>query len=660
MKAERTSSSTLEFDPLSSRCRRARDAAAARLMDRVASNGGWFTTIDLGGLVNASYIIMLRTSGLFCRDDLARVERSVLQLLKQQVNRDGGFFKFVNSPSSSSVTRLGLVAIRLALGDVDPGARPAKWFARNPYIDPSLETDLRSLLDRAEDFLRQQGTDQHHRKWEADVALLADLLVAQADATRKVTKAAWLQPWLVERFARSGLTSQGACRRLDVLSLRQFNYLLRKSLPAFSILRERSRHRCVAKRNSRLPKWSIRSYRNQIIAELADRIRADQNPDGSWLFNSLNTMLNVMALCAAGCPMNDDTIQRAHACLLKNVVPDERGGSFVNALYPDVWNTSHAVRSYLLIDRNCATDNEIRRSVAFLLKCQGPHGGFGWSGDSVKDAESDSTAFVLRTLALAAKTADAELATSLQRAMRAATHFLFEHQCADGGFGIWDGSRVRGRPGSPSLFEQLLFDIPAVDTTARITEGLAEAGLTPTHPAIKRALRFLLKTQCGSGAWWSRWWAGYLVGTAQVLRAFGRCGVSYGRSVNRADKLLVRSTQALHRGVRFVLWHQNDDGGWGETIRADTDTRYAGVGASTPLHTAFMLSALIACGYPATTLAVRRGMECLLDMMRTEGDWQYHDATFTLHAGSLYFAYGFLNLILPLDALTDYLSAREG
>ena len=101
---------------------------------------------------------------------------------------------------------------------------------------------------------------------------------------------------------------------------------------------------------------------------------------------------------------------------------------------------------------------------------------------------------------------------------------------------------------------------------------------------------------------------------------------------------------------------QNPDGGWGETIRADEDWRYAGVGPSTPLHTAYVLSALLRCGCPCEGI-VRRGIEYLLGEMTADGRWNYQQATFTIYAPTFYYSYQFLNYVLPLDALTDFLDA---
>ena len=78
-----------------------------------------------------------------------------------------------------------------------------------------------------------------------------------------------------------------------------------------------------------------------------------------------------------------------------------------------------------------------------------------------------------------------------------------------------------------SLFYNLHITIP--DVTARILHGLVEAGMGPEDKTVQKCLSFLLRTQCRNGAWWSRWWAGYISGTDFVLDVFSRMGGDYPR-----------------------------------------------------------------------------------------------------------------------------------
>jgi squalene-hopene/tetraprenyl-beta-curcumene cyclase len=188
---------------------------------------------------------------------------------------------------------------------------------------------------------------------------------------------------------------------------------------------------------------------------------------------------------------------------------------------------------------------------------------------------------------------------------------------------------------------------------------LTRCGRRLREPAVRKARAFLLKTQCRNGAWWSRWWAGYLAGAGYVLRACGPLGLRLDRDAAPGDRLVQRWQRAMTLAVHFIVERQNPDGGWGETVRADSDARCAGRGKSTPLHTAHVTSALLRAGYPADSSVISNAMEYLLQTMSPDGTWNDGQWTFTAVARSHYLPFEFLNYVLPLDALTDYLQAHR-
>ena len=115
----------------------------------------------------------------------------------------------------------------------------------------------------------------------------------------------------------------------------------------------------------------------------------------------------------------------------------------------------------------------------------------------------------------------------------------------------------------------------------------------------------------------------------------------------------------MTRGIRFLLDHQNSDGGWGETIRADVDVAWAGRVRSRPVQTAAALYALLSCSYPVTSREVRRGFEWLLAAATRYGEWHDHQATFTILPGSLYYAHHMYSLTMLPAALSAFLRATD-
>ncbi|MCE2728041.1 MAG: hypothetical protein LW698_14905 [Planctomycetaceae bacterium] len=351
--------------------------------------------------------------------------------------------------------------------------------------------------------------------------------------------------------------------------------------------------------------------------EYAAQIRQTQDPSGGWAIGSYVTMFNVMALVKAGATTDDPAVTKAHESLLRDFI-NERG---VAAWRGHVVNTGYGLDSCL----RAQTARMRQEALAFLLGVQTSDGGFAW-GTSLYDTDADATAHVLRGFPGIAESA-----------LRRGVEFMLARQNRDGGFGAWTQSPVAGRRGSFGVLLQFLFDMPTADVTGRVVEVLASA----EHPDVQKALAFFRRTQCRNGGWWSRWWAGYLAGTSFVLRAYAALGL--------CDE----------RAVAFLLHHQNADGGWGETIRSDEDIRYAGQGDSTPLHTAHITSTLLRLGHPPDSPVIGRAIEYLLATMSPDGRWHDDQCTFSIVARCLYYRYEFLNYVLPLDALTDYLRAND-
>jgi len=76
----------------------------------------------------------------------------------------------------------------------------------------------------------------------------------------------------------------------------------------------------------------------------------------------------------------------------------------------------------------------------------------------------------------------------------------------------------------------------------------------------------------------------------------------------------------VQRSARWLILHQNEDGGWGETCASYADPGLAGQGPSTASQTAWALLSLLAVGQ-GTSKAVRRGVVYLAETQRQDGSW---------------------------------------
>jgi squalene-hopene/tetraprenyl-beta-curcumene cyclase len=144
-----------------------------------------------------------------------------------------------------------------------------------------------------------------------------------------------------------------------------------------------------------------------------------------------------------------------------------------------------------------------------------------------------------------------------------------------------------------------------------------------------------------------------------VLPGIGSLGICNGHPGAPGDALTAKVRRAVAAAVRFLAAHQHPDGGWGETPDADRDCSQAGVGGSTPLHTATALSALLSVGCRPDTDTVQKGVNHLLATMTPDGRWEDEQAAFTFIAGRFYYRYELLNYFLPLEALTRFGQSAE-
>src|SRR4051794_19322678 len=80
----------------------------------------------------------------------------------------------------------------------------------------------------------------------------------------------------------------------------------------------------------------------------------------------------------------------------------------------------------------------------------------------------------------------------------------------------------------------------------------------------------------------------------------------------------------VRRGVRFLVAHQNTDGGWGEDTASYADPSKAGIGPSNPPLTGLVVNALVSVGEGGSD-AVERGVAYLVGAQRSDGTWSNGD-----------------------------------
>ena len=214
-------------------------------------------------------------------------------------------------------------------------------------------------------------------------------------------------------------------------------------------------------------------------------------------------------------------------------------------------------------------------------------------------------------------------------------------QNRDGGWGAFDRDNDRQfLCHVPFADHNAMIDPSTPDLTGRVLEALAGWGATGDDPAVRRAVRYLRTTQEPDGSWIGRWGVNYIYGTWQCLVGLTQVGTAL------ADPCVLR-------GAQWLLDHQQQCGGWGESPESYVDPRLRGQGRATASQTAWAVLGLIASGWHDHP-AVRRGIEFLVRQQRPDGSWHEPEFTGTGFPRVFYLRYHMYPLYFPLLALGRY------
>src|SRR6266403_1952199 len=181
-----------------------------------------------------------------------------------------------------------------------------------------------------------------------------------------------------------------------------------------------------------------------------------------------------------------------------------------------------------------------------------------------------------------------------------------------------------------------MIDPSTADVTARVLECLGRFGWPAEHPAVHRAVEFLLKDQCKDGSWFGRWGVNYGYGTSGVLRSL--------------EIISLTAQDYCKQAVSWLKAVQKPDGSFGESLRSYHVESSKGQGDSTPSQTAWGLIGLLAAadlGDPS----ISKAAEYLVQQQNEDGSWDENDFTGTGFPCVFYLKYHLYRNSFPVYAL---------
>ncbi len=357
-------------------------------------------------------------------------------------------------------------------------------------------------------------------------------------------------------------------------------------------------------------------------------------------------MYAIMALDVLGYPEDHPARREAVRQFENLMVDDGRRPLFFQPCFSPIWDTAIAMftlgesgvpRAALSRAADWVLEKEIRRTGDWSLKSLNTEPS-GWAFEFNNEfyPDIDDTAMVLLGLRRShASDAAAQRATE-QRAL----HWILEMQSSDGGWAAFDkDNNWEFLSNVPFADHNAMLDPTCADITGRVMESLCAYGYERGHPAIRRGIDYLVRTQQPDGSWYGRWGVAYIYGTCFALRGL--------RAAGEDD----REAHVLRAG-EWLRAIQNADGGWGESCASyDNDTFTSA--QSTPSQTAWAISGLLAGG-DTTSRSLHHGIEYLLETQRPDGSWNEELSTGTGFPKVFYLTYHLYRLYFPLLALSEF------
>jgi squalene-hopene/tetraprenyl-beta-curcumene cyclase len=359
----------------------------------------------------------------------------------------------------------------------------------------------------------------------------------------------------------------------------------------------------------------------------------------------------VMMYDVLGIPAEDPRPAIARASLRKLIVdgPDE---AYVQPCLSPVWDTALAAHALLETGAPRAVraakdglDWLVERQVKDIVgdyaarRPDAPAGGWAFQYANPHYPDLDDTAVVVMAL----DRADSDrFADSISRA----TPWVQALQSKGGGWAAFDADNTHFHLNHiPFADHGALLDPPTADVTARCLGMICQLGHAPAHPAVKRAVDWLLAEQEEDGSWFGRWGTNYIYGTWSALAGLNAAGVDL-------------ASPPIRRAVDWLLSKQRPDGSWGEDGGSYWRGEAPGEGKEgTASQTAWAMLALMAAGevhHPA----VARGAQWLMAQQTETGLWDEEWYTAVGFPRVFYLRYHGYRAFFPLWALARYRNLR--
>jgi squalene-hopene/tetraprenyl-beta-curcumene cyclase len=627
-----------KIDDLGSRVAVAVDAARNYLFSQQHEDGYWCGELEADSTLESDYILVHMLLGT---GNQARFDKAAQYILNHQ-NEDGGWSIYAGGPSNISASVKAYFGLKLAGFTAE---HPDLTRARKKILEMGGVTEVNTFTKIYLCFFGQYDYDAvpaippeivlfpnwfwfniyEISSWSR--AILVPLSICYAKKPfKKIPDEMGVEELFVGGRDKSRMHLHWSKK---LVSWRNFFLVLDRMTHWFERVHIRPLRSLALKHAE---KWMLEHF------EMSDGLGA--------IYPS---MLNaIIALRCLGYSVDDPQFIRAMDEFEKLGIEEDDTFRMQPCMSP-VWDTAYAL--FALGEAGVpASDPRLVKCADWILQKQvrkpgdwkiknpkGEPGGWYFEFNNEFYPDVDDTAMVCLGLSRVEHPNGRYQAESVQRGI----DWVLSMQCKNGGWASFDKDNDRMVfQYVPFADHNAMLDPATVDITGRILECLATYGYDQSHPAVKRALKFIRQEQEPDGSWFGRWGVNYIYGTMQVLRGLE------AMAVDRNDPMVQQAAEWL-RSV------QNADGGWGETVGSYDDPNLRGTGESTASQTAWAIMGLLAVG-DTRSECVARGMAYLLRTQNKDGSWDELFYTGTGFPRVFYLMYHLYREYFPLIALTTY------
>lgn len=611
--------------------------AADLLLSQQHPEGFWWAELTADTTLESDYILLQLwmhppQNGVWNPPTRELVGKAVRSILERQLP-DGGFSVYPKGPADVSATVKAYFALKLAgLSPDDSRLSSARERilalggiqAANSYV--KLNLSLFDLYPR-----------EHVPSVPPEIALVGNFLYQMSSWTRAIVVAlSIVHAHNPRRPAPLGFNLEELILPGTPLGFRKSekkfgwrnSFLLLDRLVKLWEKRGSSRIRVKAIRAAE--RWMVERFEN------SDGLGAIYPP----------MMYAIMALDVLGYG-EDHPLRREAVRQFESLMVNDGDRFYFQPCFSPVWDT--AIAAYALAQAGAAPRDSMRRAADWLLSkevrqkgdwsVKRPHTEpSGWYFEFANEfnPDIDDSAMVMLGLAHA----DASEPAAQFACHKRAVDWMLAMQSKDGGWAAFDAdNNWQFLSEVPFADHNAMLDPTCPDITGRVLEALAAHDVDRSHPAVRRGIDYLLRTQEPDGSWYGRWGVAYIYGTCFALR-----GLRAAREDDREAPIL--------RAGEWLRSIQNADGGWGESC-ASYDNGVFTPAPSTPSQTAWAVLGLLAGG-DTTSQSVHKGVEYLLKTQRPDGSWDEDVATGTGFPKVFYLTYHLYRLLFPLLALAEY------